>query len=250
MKLSRQDRKPALPAVSGTPTATETEDLVFHVSRLADCLGRASHGSLDQQSLVVAYQAISAALDAEEKMARMADSLARLERMAMTDPLTGLLNRRGFEADLKRTLAAARRYTERGALIYIDLDEFKAINDTHGHEAGDAVLVAVADALGRNVRDGDRVARLGGDEFCVLLTRVDREVALIRAETLDRIVNGIAFDWQGATIRVRASLGFQPFGPDDHLKDLLGNADRAMYAAKRLRAEMATRPPAEDGETT
>lgn len=242
MNLSREDRTPLPPKPLPQAGVPEATDLVFNVARLADCLGRIGGTHAQPQFMIVAYQAVSAALAAEQRMAEMADEMARLERMAMTDPLTGLLNRRGFEAELKRTLAAARRYGETGALICIDLDGFKPINDTHGHDAGDAVLVALADALQRHVRDCDRVARLGGDEFAILLTRVDRDAGLVRAEALDGIVNAIALEWHGARIRVRASLGYQAFGPDAPANDLLGGADRAMYQAKRLRADVAGGP--------
>ena len=240
MNLSREDRAPLPPTPLPQTGVPEAADLVFNVARLADCLGRVDGDRVHPQFMIVAYQAVSAALAAEQRMAEMADEMARLERMAMTDPLTGLLNRRGFEAELKRSLAAARRYGETGALIYIDLDGFKPINDAHGHDAGDAVLVALADALQRHVRDCDRIARLGGDEFAVLLTRVvDRDAGLARAEALERVVNALVLEWQGTRIPVRASLGYQAFGPDAQPHDLLGGADRAMYQAKRLRADVA-----------
>lgn len=241
MNLSREDRTPLPPKPLPPAGVPETADLVFNVARLADCLGRVEGNGAHPQFMIVAYQAVSAALAAEQRMAEMANEMARLERMAMTDPLTGLLNRRGFEAELKRALAAARRYGETGALIYIDLDGFKPINDTHGHDAGDAVLVALADALQRHVRDCDRVARLGGDEFAVLLTRADRDAGLARAEALERMVNAIVLEWRGARIPVRASLGYQAFGADALPRDLLGGADRAMYQAKRLRADVGGR---------
>ena len=100
--------------------------------------------------------------------------IAELEARIDVDPLTETLNRRGFERELTRSLAYVKRYGASAALIYLDLDGFKPVNDRHGHAAGDAVLKAVAAALVRHVRASDVVARIGGDEFVVLLWNVER----------------------------------------------------------------------------
>jgi len=153
--------------------------------------------------------------------------------------LTGAYNRRGFEQEFQRVLAAANRYGETGVLIYVDLDGFKPINDTYGHAAGDQVLCEVVHTLHDNVRPHDLVARLGGDEFAVLLTRTDWENGLERAEALKHILNTKYVNWNDKHIAVRASLGFQRFGPDDCHKKLLIKADTAMYQSKRVRAKTA-----------
>jgi len=98
--------------------------------------------------------------------------IAELETRIDVDPLTEALNRRGFERKLKRSLAYVKRYGATAAAIYLDLDEFKPINDRYGHAAGDAVLKAIAATLARNVRASDVVARIGGDEFVVLFWNV------------------------------------------------------------------------------
>src|SRR5262245_19138668 len=112
--------------------------------------------------------------------AQMVDLAARAE----TDPLTDLLNRRGFERELKRSLAYVKRYGASAALLYIDLDGFKTDNDRHGHAAGDAVLKAVAMVLARHVRDSDLVARIGGDEFVLLLWNCTEADAQSKAEAV------------------------------------------------------------------
>ena len=120
--------------------------------------------------------AVRLAAEVERLAAELEASRARiteLETRIDVDPLTETLNRRGFERELKRSLAYVKRYGASAALIYLDLDEFKPINDRHGHAAGDAVLKAIAAALARNVRASDVVARIGGDEFVVLLWNVD-----------------------------------------------------------------------------
>jgi diguanylate cyclase (GGDEF)-like protein len=163
--------------------------------------------------------------------------LAELERLAVTDGLTGLLNRRGLELELARVMAAARRYREKGVIIFIDLDGFKPINDTFGHSAGDAVLRHVAALLAKTIRATDSAARLGGDEFAVLLTRTDWENGLKRAEAFDRLINGSSVVWDGRVVTVRASFGFQTYGPGDDLTNALRAADHSMYATKKARAD-------------
>ncbi|HWH00174.1 MAG TPA: GGDEF domain-containing protein [Pilimelia sp.] len=157
----------------------------------------------------------------------------QLAHLAAHDALTGLANRRTFTERLEQVLRAAR-----GALVcYVDLDGFKAVNDGDGHEAGDAVLVAVADRLRAAVRSGDLVARLGGDEFAVLCPGA---VPLAEATALaDRLLAELArpVPYGGDELRVGASIGVamadaRPRGADPRM--LLRAADHAMYEAKRL----------------
>ena len=202
------------------------------ISQLAACLDHTD------ERRETASRALGAAAAAEHLIAEQTHRLAYLERLAHTDELTGLLNRHGFEGELNRALASSRRYDEEGALIYVDLDAFKPINDTHGHAAGDEVLRRVARLLLDNVRDTDYVARMGGDEFAVLLTRTNWDNALRRAETLDKILNGAMVGWQGRTIALRASFGIQAYGQEEDGHDLLHRADHAMYETKRLRAQL------------
>ncbi|MBI2584951.1 MAG: GGDEF domain-containing protein [Rhodospirillales bacterium] len=207
-------------------TDTLPDTLAAAVARLADCLTATT-------SYVPALAAAGRALMLAERAERR---LAELERLAVTDALTGLLNRRGLEAELKRVMAAARRYREKGVLIFVDLDGFKPINDTYGHAAGDAVLAHVARLLAAHIRATDFAARLGGDEFAVLLTRTDWQQGLKRAESFDALINGATVAWQGRAIAVHASFGFQTYGSGDDLLRALNEADHAMYAAKRARA--------------
>ncbi len=110
--------------------------------------------------------------------------ISELEARIDVDPLTETLNRRGFERELKRSLAYVKRYEVSAALVYLDLDQFKRVNDRYGHAAGDAVLEAVAAALVRHVRPSDVVARIGGDEFVVLLWNLDEAAAASKAAAL------------------------------------------------------------------
>ncbi len=115
----------------------------------------------------------------------------QLRHLADHDPLTGLRNRRLFENDLRLQVARSVRYGELAGLMVIDLDAFKAVNDTHGHRAGDETLRAVARALTRRLRETDLVARLGGDEFAVLLPHIDMEGLAVVADGISRVLPGL-----------------------------------------------------------
>ena len=154
----------------------------------------------------------------------------RLKVLADRDSLTGLLNRRRFEDDLRRQLARCERHGERAVLAMIDLDGFKAVNDTHGHAAGDAVLRAIGPALAQRVRATETVARLGGDEFAVILLDVDAVGAEAAATGLRE-----AIERAGAAHGVTASVGLAPLQAGDTSDAALARADRAMYAVKRGR---------------
>ncbi len=210
-------------------------ELLSRVTRLVDTIETPGQGS-DETFRDAADSALTAAIDAERRLAEQDKRLEALERLAKTDELTGLLNRRGFQAELRRAVSAAGRYDERGMLIYVDLDGFKPINDTYGHTAGDEVLRRVAGILRDNVRETDSVGRMGGDEFCVLLTRTSWKDGLARAQSLDRSLNNAYVSWRGRMIAVRASLGIHAYGSKDVGDDLLDRADDAMYVTKRIRA--------------
>ena len=163
--------------------------------------------------------------------ARILDIEARVD----VDPLTDVLNRRGFERELKRSLAYVKRYGTSAALIYIDLDGFKPVNDRHGHSAGDAVLKAIAAALVRSVRASDVVARIGGDQFAVLLWNVNGANAAAKAGALEAAVYGTPVRWSSSTLVVGASAGVVLLGALDAPADVIARADAAMYARKNDR---------------
>jgi diguanylate cyclase (GGDEF)-like protein len=161
--------------------------------------------------------------------------LKELEASAETDALTGVFNRRGFDRELKRSLAYVKRYWTRAALMYVDLDGFKPVNDQHGHAAGDAILKAVAATLTGSLRASDTVARLGGDEFGLILWNLAEVDAAAKARALEIAVTGTTVEWQSATLSVGASIGFAMLSASDELGDVLAKADQAMYARKAAR---------------
>jgi diguanylate cyclase (GGDEF)-like protein len=171
----------------------------------------------------------------ERELADARARMAELETRAEIDPLTEVLNRRGFERELKRSLAHIKRYGTSAALLYIDLDGFKAVNDRHGHGAGDAVLKAVATVLARHVRASDVVGRLGGDEFAVLLWHLTEADAQGKARQLEDAVSRTTATHAGGAFSVGASVGTALLLPLDQPADALERADRAMYARKGAR---------------
>jgi diguanylate cyclase (GGDEF)-like protein/PAS domain S-box-containing protein len=159
---------------------------------------------------------------------------SQLRFMADHDSLTGLLNRRRFEAELERHIAAVKRHGPQGALLLLDLDQFKQVNDTLGHHAGDRLLVAVARVLGEGVRPGDILARLGGDEFALLLPQADTREATHVAQAIIRVLQLQPVVLAGESRRVTASIGIAMFdaAAEVSAESALVQADVAMYDAK------------------
>jgi diguanylate cyclase (GGDEF)-like protein len=176
------------------------------------------------------------AAELEASRVRISDLESRID----VDPLTETLNRRGFERELKRSLAYVKRYAASATLIYLDLDEFKPVNDRHGHAAGDAVLKAIAASLLREVRTSDVVARIGGDEFVVLLWNVTDADAVAKAAALEEAVYATPVRWGASTMVVGASAGVAFVGPLDAPAEVLARADAAMYARKMERKDITS----------
>ena len=153
---------------------------------------------------------------------------------AMHDPLTGLYNRRAFEEISFRELSGAVRTGLGLALLIFDIDHLKEINDTHGHAAGDAVIIAAAAALRASLRDEDYLCRWGGDEFCALLPRASREQAQNVTERAHHYLENLDFHHEGAAIKISVSAGIVTNeGRTKDLAALLKLADAAMYHAKQ-----------------
>ncbi len=163
---------------------------------------------------------------------RMAKKLAH---DAAHDPLTLLVNRREFERRLERELKSAKQYGSRHALCYIDLDQFKIVNDTAGHAAGDELLKQVRGLLAGKFRERDTLARLGGDEFALLLDNCALEEAIRLSEIIVSTFREYRFEWQGRTFQVGASIGLVPVTAEaESTAQLLAQADVACYTAKDL----------------
>ena len=216
------------------PNPTPRTRLKSRRTETADALAPKSPRAPSRASfmrLASEVEALAAQLKSSHE--RIADLEARVD----IDPLTDVLNRRGFERELKRSLAYVKRYGTSAALIYVDLDGFKPVNDRHGHAAGDAVLKAVVAALLRHVRASDVVARIGGDEFAVLLWNVDDAAAAAKAATLETAVYSTEVRWNASTFAVGASAGAALLGRLDTPGEVLARADAAMYARKAQRRQ-------------
>jgi diguanylate cyclase (GGDEF)-like protein/PAS domain S-box-containing protein len=158
---------------------------------------------------------------------------AQLVYLAERDALTGLYNRHRFNDELARMIADAQRNRTRIALFFFDLDDFKYINDTFGHRAGDAMLIRVAGEVAGQVRRNEIFARLGGDEFAILVPDATDEMVSVLAERVTRSIALVRFQFEGQSLRLTSSLGIALF-PDhaDNVEDLISRADTAMYQAK------------------
>jgi diguanylate cyclase (GGDEF)-like protein len=151
-----------------------------------------------------------------------------LERQATTDALTGLKNRIVFQNSIVEMIAVAERHGSTLTLLLVDIDHFKRVNDTRGHQEGDRVLRAVSHALAAHVREQDIVARFGGEEFAVLLPNTELVPALTVAEHLRRACrNAVRIE-----PRLTVSIGVAEYAPGDSEVTLIGRADAALYAAK------------------
>jgi diguanylate cyclase (GGDEF)-like protein len=195
----------------------DNQEFAIDYSRAPIC---DSHGSI--------IGAVLTFRDVTERL-RLAERLAHL---AAHDPLTGLLNRREFECRLKNVLASARA-DDPHALLYLDLDQFKVVNDTCGHAAGDELLRQVTTLLQSKIRSRDTLARLGGDEFGILLEHCPHSEALRIAHSLREHVQGFRFGWQDKSFTIGVSVGLFPISQSgESLEMALSAADSACYAAK------------------
>lgn len=157
------------------------------------------------------------------------------EALADHDVLTPALNRRGFMAVLNRSMAYCRRHEVEAALLYLDMDGFKGVNDGLGHAAGDAALMAVAELLLANVRESDAVGRLGGDEFALLLMNAGADEGREKAKRLAASLETEGFVWEGATVALGGSFGVRAYAGQTDPEVWLSEADAAMWLRKKAR---------------
>ncbi len=177
-------------------------------------------------ALLAENEGLRAALD--EMRARVDD----LERLADSDTLTPLPNRRVFVREIERVARHVARYGTPAAVMFVDVNALKAINDAHGHQAGDAALIHVAAILMRELRATDVVARIGGDEFGLLLDHLDEDAAAAKAASLVTVLASEPLDLGARRLAVGLSIGLTMIRKDDSVDAILARADADMYAAK------------------
>jgi diguanylate cyclase (GGDEF)-like protein len=159
--------------------------------------------------------------------------IEEVNRRADTDPLTGLANRRRFDESLQRELSHSDRFGHPVSLVLVDIDHFKQVNDSHGHEAGDAVLRTISRMLADGVRTVDLCARFGGEELAILLPQTTAAGAFELADRLRRRIAGRPIKYNDAEIAVTASFGVASYPDVVHARDALFQAaDAALYGAK------------------
>ncbi|MGY3532882.1 diguanylate cyclase (GGDEF)-like protein [Bradyrhizobium embrapense] len=176
--------------------------------------------------------------------AQLARAQARIEELqasAETDFLLDILNRRGFERELVRSLSFIKRYQASGALIVLDVDRLKPINDAFGHAAGDEVLKTIVAAISDQVRASDVIGRLGGDEFAVLLWNLSETDARAKAVALEEVIDRLTFVFRGSRVTAGASAGVAILTAHSDADRVLDEADRAMYVRKAQRRHESSR---------
>jgi diguanylate cyclase (GGDEF)-like protein len=188
---------------------------------------------LSARDVSPAAEAVLGRLSAERDA--LAERLVAAEAQADRDSLTPTFNRRAFLRELHRTMSEVERYKTPAAVLYLDLDGFKALNDRYGHAAGDAVLRHVGRFLCDSVRESDVVGRLGGDEFGLILNRASAEEARIKAASLSEKLNNSAIMHAGIAHRIRASFGVHAIATVEDPETAIARADEAMYAEKFAR---------------
>ena len=188
----------------------------------------------------------AASSDAKSTIRRLKTQLARaqarieeLQASANTDFLLDILNRRGFERELDRSIAYIKRYHASGALIVLDVDRLKPINDAFGHAAGDQVLKAIVATLRSQVRASDLVGRLGGDEFAMFLWNLSETDAKAKAAALEEAIDRLTFVFRGRDVKAGASAGVAIVGIHAEAGRALEEADSAMYVRKAQRRHEA-----------
>lgn len=164
---------------------------------------------------------------------KMRTRIREAEKLADHDAMLPVLNRRAFMQELNRVVAMARRYKEPAGLAFLDIDNFKQINDTYGHAAGDAALRHLIDIVAGNVRETDVVGRLGGDEFGVILVRSDEASSLAKAQALRLLISLHPLLMDGVEVPMSVSVGSIAIDGQLEPQAALALADKAMYQAKR-----------------
>lgn len=165
-------------------------------------------------------------------VAQLQERIEQLDQLAHQDSLINMPNRRGFMRELERLVDRARRYEHRAAMLFVDLDGLKMINDTFGHRAGDEALIQVADLLTRGVRRSDVVARIGGDEFGILLENADEQSAHDTAARLVDLICGCEFMHDGDSLPLSVAIGVGMIDGSEGPDAVMARADEEMYRRK------------------
>src|ERR1700738_5083954 len=224
-------KKKTRAAAAGAAKSRKTGSARKAAPRVAPASPRRPRGAPDDAKLAV-----------RRLRSQLAKAQARIDELAAsadTDFLLDIPNRRGFVRELNRSIAYIKRYHASGALIVLDVDRLKPINDAFGHAAGDEVLKAIVAVLLRHVRSSDVVGRLGGDEFALLLWNLSETDARVKAASLEEAIDRLSFVFRGRTVAAGASAGVAVLGTHAEAARALEEADSAMYVRKAQRRHEA-----------
>ena len=189
------------------------------------------------ESSALSVARMSATLEQENTLLKA--RISELERLVVCDTLTPLYNRRHFMGELDRWCWRAHRYGGEYGLLFIDVDNLKAVNDIHGHMTGDALLTTIAKALLRAVRRSDLAARVGGDEFAILLDNIPESELAAKADRVTEAVGKLKIEHQGSALTPSISVGYAVIEAGVKSSELLMRADQSMYAAKQAKTGAA-----------
>ncbi len=241
----KRGKKTNIPAHTIEEAIAQYDNVEHEVEKAADDLSQVNAAL--RAEVVQRVDIESELADTKNDLAEARDDLSESQanehearQLALHDTLTGLPNRALFEAALDHGMIQARRHGWRLAVLFIDIDDFKGINDSYGHHVGDEVLIMVANRLRSSIREEDMVSRWGGDEYVCLLLEVKQEADLTCVA--EKMIGHIAetFESQGAVLSVGCSIGIAVYPEDGEAADILvKNADTAMYRAKRAEGKVA-----------
>lgn len=220
------EQRPYLLRFKNYQPITGLEDFMYQNTTLLPLKGLG--GGIEQICLII-YDVTDVATNRRQLQAANRE----LQRLSSTDRLTGLFNRGHWEEMLRQEYARHRRYDRNAALVMFDIDHFKKINDTYGHQTGDAVIQQTADVIRNSMRDADIAGRYGGEEFVVLLPDTDSEGAASVAERLRQAIEAHEVVYEGHSIRFTVSLGIADLSqPTSGYAQLIERADSALYVSK------------------
>jgi diguanylate cyclase (GGDEF)-like protein len=227
MRMKKKTRTAASGAAKGRKTAVAGRKVALRRTQTASAPRPAAN---DAKSTIRRLKA---------QLAEAQARIGELQASADTDFLLDILNRRGFERELNRSIAYIKRYHASGALIVLDVDRLKPINDAFGHAAGDQVLKAIVATVLSQVRASDVVGRLGGDEIAVLLWNLSETDAKAKAASLEEAIDRLTFVFRGSNVTAGASAGVAVLGAHAEAGRALEEADSAMYVRKAQRRHEA-----------
>ena len=237
-EVLKQGKEVKIPVQIIKEAITQNKEVEYKVAKAADDLHQVNTELAKEvaERIVIETELSDVKDDLADVREELSESIAKEEKsrnIAIHDALTGLPNRVLFEEHLDHGLIQAKRHGWKLAVLFIDIDNFKNINDSHGHDLGDKVLLTVADRLQSATRSEDTVSRWGGDEFVCLLLEVKQEADVARlAELMVKRISE-TFEFKGVVLSIRVSIGIAIYPADGETADILfKNADTAMYKAK------------------